>query len=81
MTADDLHRFARLGVRLVNSNKGGVIVHNGVESPLVLKVKAKQSLDPIFVVLKEWWLKSRRGFLPRGRWYALISTSFVCSQC
>ncbi|WMV45485.1 hypothetical protein MTR67_038870 [Solanum verrucosum] len=45
----DVHRLARLGVQLVDSTKGGVMVHNGSESSFVADVKTKQGLDPIFV--------------------------------
>ncbi|WMV08783.1 hypothetical protein MTR67_002168 [Solanum verrucosum] len=54
----DGHRLTRFGVQLVDSNEGGIIVHNGSESSFVSDVKAKQSLDPIFVELKEVVLKS-----------------------
>ena len=30
----DVHRLAQLGVQLEDSTKGGVMVHNGSESPL-----------------------------------------------
>ncbi|KAH0764938.1 hypothetical protein KY285_000809 [Solanum tuberosum] len=48
---------ARLGVQVVDSAKGGVMVHNGYESFFVMDVKAKQSQDPIFVELKKSVLK------------------------
>ncbi|WMV07808.1 hypothetical protein MTR67_001193 [Solanum verrucosum] len=44
-----VHRLTRLGVRLVDSNEGVVMVHNGFESSFVSGVKAKQGLDPILV--------------------------------
>ncbi|WMV38291.1 hypothetical protein MTR67_031676 [Solanum verrucosum] len=43
----DVHRLALLGVHLVDSNEGGVFVHNGLVSPFVSDVKAKQDLDPV----------------------------------
>ncbi|WMV24573.1 hypothetical protein MTR67_017958 [Solanum verrucosum] len=49
----DVHRLARLGVQLVDSTKGGVMVHHGSESSFVVDVKSKQSLDPILMELKE----------------------------
>ncbi|WMV29958.1 hypothetical protein MTR67_023343 [Solanum verrucosum] len=45
----DVHRLARLSVRLVYSIKGGVVVHNGSKSSFVSEMKAKPSLDPILV--------------------------------
>ncbi|WMV33705.1 hypothetical protein MTR67_027090 [Solanum verrucosum] len=53
----DVHRLARLGVRLVESTKGSVMVYNGSVSYFVADVKAKQCLDPTFVELKEAVLK------------------------
>ncbi|KAG5608140.1 hypothetical protein H5410_019421 [Solanum commersonii] len=45
--AKDVHRFARLGVRLMDSKEGGVVVTNGAESSLVSEVKDKKDQDPI----------------------------------
>ncbi|WMV45417.1 hypothetical protein MTR67_038802 [Solanum verrucosum] len=53
----DDHRLARLAVQLVDSTKGGVMVHNGSKSSFVEDVKAKQGLDPILVELREVVLK------------------------
>ncbi|WMV37608.1 hypothetical protein MTR67_030993 [Solanum verrucosum] len=53
----EVHRIARLGVQLVDSTKGSVMVHNGSESSFVMDVKSKQDLDPILVKLKESVLK------------------------
>ncbi|WMV33399.1 hypothetical protein MTR67_026784 [Solanum verrucosum] len=53
----DVHILARLGVRLVDSIKGGVMVHNGSKSSFVADVKAKQGLDPILIELKETVIK------------------------
>ncbi|WMV24491.1 hypothetical protein MTR67_017876 [Solanum verrucosum] len=54
----DVHRLALLGVQLVDSTKGGVMVHNDSESSFVLDVKEKQGLDPILMGLKEVVLKN-----------------------
>ena len=43
--AKDVHRLARLGVRLEGSQDDGVIVHHNSESYLVVEVKSKQHLD------------------------------------
>lgn len=53
----DVHRLDRLGFQLVDSTKGGVMIHNGFESSFVMDVKSKQGLDPILVKLKEVVLK------------------------
>ena len=49
----DVHWLTSIGVKLVDSTKGGIMVDNGSESSFFIYVKGKQSLDPIFVVLKE----------------------------
>ncbi|KAH0671258.1 hypothetical protein KY285_025475 [Solanum tuberosum] len=50
--AKDVHRLARLGVRLMIISDGGVTVQNGAESSLVVEVKEKQYSDPILLELK-----------------------------
>ena len=48
----DVHRLARLGVRLMSISDSGVTVQNGAESSLVSDVKEKQDSDPILLELK-----------------------------
>ena len=48
----DVHRLARLGVRLMSKSDRGVTVHNGSKSSLVVEVKEKKDSDPIFLKLK-----------------------------
>ncbi|XP_069146916.1 uncharacterized protein [Solanum lycopersicum] len=48
----DVHRLARLGVRLMSISDNDVIVQNGEESSLVVEVKENQESDPIFLELK-----------------------------
>ncbi|WMV46404.1 hypothetical protein MTR67_039789 [Solanum verrucosum] len=63
----DVHRLARLGVHLVDSTKGCVMVHNGLESSFVADVKSKQGLDPTLVELKEAvFKKSVKAFSQGG---------------
>ncbi|KAH0702583.1 hypothetical protein KY285_016861 [Solanum tuberosum] len=50
--AKDVHRLARLGVRVMDSTEGRVVVMNGAESSLVSEVKEKQDQDPILLELK-----------------------------
>ncbi|WMV46471.1 hypothetical protein MTR67_039856 [Solanum verrucosum] len=65
--ARDVHRLARLGVQLVDSTKGGVMVHHSFESSFVVDVKSKQHLDPILMDLKESVLnKSVKAFSQGG---------------
>ncbi|WMV33197.1 hypothetical protein MTR67_026582, partial [Solanum verrucosum] len=47
-----VHRLARYGVRYMDSNEGGAVVINGVESSLPSEVKEKQYQDPILLELK-----------------------------
>ena len=51
--AKDIHRLARLGVRLVNSTSGDVSVHPSSEPSLVVEVKKGQHLHPVLVELKD----------------------------
>ena len=46
----DIHR---LGVRLVDSSSGGVLVHPSSESSLIVEVKKGQHLDPVLMELKD----------------------------
>ena len=50
--AKDVHRLTCLGVTLIDSTEGGIVVTNGAESSLVFEVKEKQDQDPIFLELK-----------------------------
>lgn len=49
----DVHKLARLGVRMVDFNKGGVLDQNGSESSPVVEMKAKHDMNSILVVLKK----------------------------
>ena len=49
----DVHRMARLGVRLEDSPDGCFMVHHNSESSLVVEVNSKQHLDQPFMKLKE----------------------------
>ena len=49
----DIHRLARLGVRLVDSTSVGVSVHPSSKSSLVVEVKEGKHLDPLLMELKE----------------------------
>ncbi|WMV37347.1 hypothetical protein MTR67_030732 [Solanum verrucosum] len=63
----DVGRLAQLGVHLVGSNEGGIVLHNDSESSFVSDVKAKQDLDPTLVELKKSILeKSNEAFSQRG---------------
>ena len=49
----DVHRLARLGVRLVDSTSRGVSVHPSSESSLVVEFKEGQHLDTVLIELKD----------------------------
>ena len=51
--ARDMHSLARLGVRLLDSAEGSMLVQSSFESSLVSEVKEKQDRDPSLVRLKE----------------------------
>ena len=51
--AHDVHRLARLGVRLFDSTEGSRVVQSSSKSSLVSEVKEKQYLDASLVRLKE----------------------------
>ena len=63
----NVHRLARLCICLVDSNEGGVTVHNDSESTFVSCVKVKQGLDPILVERKEVVLKKFVKAFSQGR--------------
>ncbi|WMV19217.1 hypothetical protein MTR67_012602 [Solanum verrucosum] len=45
----DMLKVFHLGVHLIDSTEGGVIVQNGLESSLISDVKAKKALDPVML--------------------------------
>ncbi|XP_070002475.1 uncharacterized protein [Nicotiana sylvestris] len=57
--AREVHQLASLGVRLEDSNEGGVIVQNRAESSLMAEVKEKQFVDSLLEQLKEGILKHK----------------------
>ena len=48
----DVHRLARLGLRLEYSPNGVIMVHHSFESSLIVEVKSKQHLDQPLMELK-----------------------------
>ena len=49
----DVHRLARLGVRLVHYTSGGVSVHPSSKSSLLVEVKEGLHLDLVMIELKD----------------------------
>ncbi|TMW96356.1 hypothetical protein EJD97_007501 [Solanum chilense] len=62
----DVHIFARLGIRLKDSPKGGFMVHHNSESSLVIEVKSKKHLDLLLMELKELILRKFNDSFPQG---------------
>lgn len=63
----DIYQLAQLGVRLSDSNEGGILIHNGSKSSLVVGVKVKQNLDQTLVELKKLKVyKKVEVFLQKG---------------
>ena len=61
----DVHRLARLGVRLEDSSNGDFITHHNSESYFMVKVKSKQHLDQSLMDLEKSVLVS---FLRHSPW-------------
>jgi len=51
--AREIHQLACLGVRLVDSEDGGVLLQNTTKSSLIAEVKERQYEDPELVELRE----------------------------
>ena len=64
--AKNVHRLARLGVRLMGFKDGGIVMMNEFESTLVLEVKDKQEQDSIFLELEANVRKKKELFLNKG---------------
>ena len=73
----DVHKFSQLGVFLVDSNDGGVIVQNNLKLPLVSNVKNKKDLDPLLVNLKKLVSKKSVEAISKGMVFFYIKVCFV----
>ena len=63
----DIHRLARLGVRLEDSSNGGFMVHHNSELSFVVVVKFEQHHDKSFMKCKESFFgKLNEAFSLRG---------------
>ena len=77
----DVHRIARLGVRLEHSPNCGFMVHHNSKLSLVVKVKSKQNLDKSLMELKELVLgKLNESFSLEGGCFEVLR-KVVCAQC
>nr|XP_009772934.1 PREDICTED: uncharacterized protein LOC104223238 [Nicotiana sylvestris] len=59
--AREVHRLASLGIHLVESSEGGVIVQNRAELLLVVEVKEKQYDDPLAQFTTNFWKRFQQG--------------------
>lgn len=50
----DIHRLANLGVQLLDSKDGGVVIQEVAKSSLCVEAQEKQTGDPIFREIKEY---------------------------
>ncbi|WMV50499.1 hypothetical protein MTR67_043884, partial [Solanum verrucosum] len=73
----DVHRLDRLGVWLVNSNEGGVMVHNGLESSFVLDVKATRALVLVLSLVRPFILKRTGKQSVLSKLWKMLLTDFV----
>ena len=70
--AREVHRLARLGVRLESAPDGGAIVHHNSESSFVVEVKYKQHLDLSLMEMKESVLGKLNESFSLGVWYVKV---------
>ncbi|XP_070010459.1 uncharacterized protein [Nicotiana sylvestris] len=59
----EIHQLACLGVRLVNSGNGGVVLQNTTKSSLIAEVKERQYEDPELVKLRERFPQQKKPLL------------------
>ncbi|KAH0709589.1 hypothetical protein KY284_011016 [Solanum tuberosum] len=76
--AKDVHKLARLGVRLMSISDGGVTVHNGLESSLVVEVKEKEDNDPILLQQNGAVHQQRVEVFSQGRDSVLRYQGLLC---
>ena len=62
----DIHRLARLGVRLMKISQNCLTVQNWEECSLVVEVKEKQDSDPIFLELRSVFHNQRMEVSSKG---------------
>ena len=78
----DVHRLARLGVRIEDSPNGCFMVHHNSDSSLVVEVKSKQHLDPLLMELKESILgKLNESFSQGGYGVLSLPREIMFTRC
>ncbi|XP_070033025.1 uncharacterized protein [Nicotiana tomentosiformis] len=59
----EIHQLAYLGVQLVDSGNGGVVLQNTAKTSLIAEVKERQYKDPELVKLRERVLQQKKMLL------------------
>ena len=77
----EVHRLARLGVRLDGSPNGGAIVYYNPKSSLVVEVKSKQHLDLALMEMNEWVLDKLNESFSLGWDGVKVPREIMCSRC
>ena len=77
----ELHRLARLGVRLESAPNGGALVHHSSESSLVVVVKSKEHLDQPLMELKESVLVKLNESFSLGGCCVKVPREILFSRC
>lgn len=72
--------FSWLGVHLVNSHKGGLMIQPSSDSSLVVDVKGKQHLDLILMKLKDFILGKSVEIFSQGGYGVLKYQGRLCVQ-
>ena len=69
---EDVHRFARLGVKLEDPPNSCFMVHHNSESSLVVEVKSKNNIDKPLFELKESVLPKNNESFSLGGGYVVL---------
>ena len=73
-----MHKLARLGVRLMDSTEGGIVVINRAESSLLSEVKENQDQGPILLDLNKNVHKKRVLTFEQGGYCVLKCQGRLC---
>lgn len=77
-----MHRLTLLGIQLVDSPKGGLLVKHRLDSFLFVDMKSNKHLDPILIQLNEYVLKKYVEVFSRGEiGYLYTKVGFVFRMC
>ncbi|WMV38039.1 hypothetical protein MTR67_031424 [Solanum verrucosum] len=74
----DVYQLAFLGVCLMDTSHGGVIVRNGSETSLVTEVKEKHDSDPLLLKLKGEFCQEKVQVFSQGGDGVIRYQSHLC---